>query len=154
MSQPPYPLHESVAHLLDPEYVDFYKKHTINMQQVHLQDVATSRISGLPIGAGPAQPVGSSTKYSIERQESRGPPVLVRVSTPEGKAPENGWPVVVYYHGGGWVLGDVNTENVVCSHICSRASCVVVSVHYRFVIACYLCFVTPVDLLYGLAPQD
>ena len=133
MSQPPYPLHESVAPLLDPEYAAFYNKHTINQQQVHLQSVAESRLHGLPIGAGPIQPVGSTTDHAVERKQSDGPPVIVRVFTPEGHMPEKGWPVAIWYHGGGWVLGDRNTENVVCSHICSRAHCVVASVDYRFV---------------------
>ena len=134
MSQPPYPLHESVAPLLDPEYVNFYNKNTINMQQVHLQSVAASRLSGLPIGAGPMQPVKATHDYHIERLDSKGPPVMVRVFTPNGVMPENGWPVSIYYHGGGWVLGDVKTENVVCSNICARVPCVVVTVDYRLVL--------------------
>lgn len=133
MSQPPYPLHDSVASRLAPEYVDFYNKHTINQQQVHLQSVEESRKNGLPLGRGPMQKVGSTQDYAVQRQESEGPPVMVRVFTPEGKAPENGWPLAIWYHGGGWVLGDIDTENVVCTHICSRASCVVVTVHYRSV---------------------
>lgn len=129
--QPPYPLHDSVAHLLDPEYVALYNKHTQYLQQVQYLSVEEARTSGLPVGAGPAQKCGSINDYSIKRRETDGPDILVRAFTPEGTVPENGWPVAIWFHGGGWVLGDINTENVVCSHICSRANCVVVTVDYR-----------------------
>lgn len=133
MSQPLYPLHDSVKSLIASEYVEFYNRHAINAPQVHLQPVAASRKNGLPIGRGPMQAVGSTHDYAIQRQESEGPPVTVRVFVPDGAAPARGWPATVYFHGGGWVIGDIDTENVVCSHICSRVGCVVVSVDYRYV---------------------
>jgi acetyl esterase/lipase len=130
--QPPYPLHSSVADKIDPAYVEFYNANIIDKQQVHLQPVAASRTSGILIpGGGPKLPVGSTKDYSFPRKETPGPDVRVRVFTPEGEIPEGGWPLMVYYHGGGWVLGNIETENTVCSHLCARAECVVVSVDYR-----------------------
>jgi len=94
--------------------------------------VAASRTSGTLIpGAGPLQKVASTEDYLVKRKESEGPDVPVRCFTPEGEKPEGGWPVCVYYHGGGWVLGTIVTENVIASHLCSRGKCVVVSVDYR-----------------------
>ncbi|SIR06269.1 acetyl esterase [Haladaptatus litoreus] len=40
-------------------------------------------------------------------------------------------PVVVFYHGGGWVLGTLNSIYGVCRELAKRAECVVVSVDYR-----------------------
>ncbi len=40
-------------------------------------------------------------------------------------------PVLVYFHGGGWVLGDLAAVDVPCRHLAGRAGCVVVSVQYR-----------------------
>jgi cation diffusion facilitator CzcD-associated flavoprotein CzcO/acetyl esterase/lipase len=40
-------------------------------------------------------------------------------------------PAVVYFHGGGWVLGDLDSDDPFCRDICVRADCVVVSVNYR-----------------------
>lgn len=40
-------------------------------------------------------------------------------------------PVLVYYHGGGWVLGDLDTHDVVCRTLSTEARCAVVSVDYR-----------------------
>lgn len=136
--QPPYYLHPSIEHKLDPVYGDFYKKHIFDKQQVHLQPVEASRTSGILIpGGGPKLPVGKTEDFKIHRRESEGPDVLVRVFTPAGTRPENGWPVMVYYHGGGWVLGNIDTENTVCTNLCARANCVVITVDYRYVLSPY-----------------
>jgi acetyl esterase len=40
-------------------------------------------------------------------------------------------PVVVFYHGGGWTLGTLDSIGGVCRELAARAGCVVVSVDYR-----------------------
>ena len=40
-------------------------------------------------------------------------------------------PVVVFYHGGGWTLGTLDSVGGVCRELAARAGCVVVSVDYR-----------------------
>lgn len=54
--------------------------------------------------------------------------VPVRVYTPFGTAP---FPVLVYLHGGGWVIGDLDTHDGVCRALANAAGCLVVAVHYR-----------------------
>lgn len=54
--------------------------------------------------------------------------VPVRLYTPEGKGP---FPVLLYFHGGGWVLGDLESHDDVCRSLARRAGARVVSVHYR-----------------------
>lgn len=44
--RPPYPLHESIKDLLDPDYVKFYNKYLLEAPQVHYQPVAASRVGG------------------------------------------------------------------------------------------------------------
>jgi acetyl esterase/lipase len=39
--------------------------------------------------------------------------------------------VVVYFHGGGWVLGDLDSDDPLCRDLCARSGTVVVSVNYR-----------------------
>ncbi|KAF4223798.1 hypothetical protein CNMCM8980_010256 [Aspergillus fumigatiaffinis] len=132
ISQPPYPLHDSVKGMLDPEYVDFYNRYVINLQQVHLQPVAASRTSGVLIpGGGPLLEVGKTEDITIKRRATEGPDILLRSFIPPGEKPANGWPAMLYFHGGGWVLGNIDTENPVCTNLCVRGNCVVVTVDYR-----------------------
>lgn len=132
LTQPPYPLHESVKDLLDPEYVTFYNKYVIHSQQVHLQPVEASRTSGVLVpGAGPMLEVGRTQDRVVQRRATSGPPVPIRCFTPKGDQPPSGWPVMLYFHGGGWVLGNIDTENVVCSNLCTRGDCLVITVDFR-----------------------
>jgi acetyl esterase len=54
--------------------------------------------------------------------------VLIRVYTPAGPGP---FPAVVYFHGGGFVVGSLDGGDATCRTLCHGASCVVVSVEYR-----------------------
>ena len=54
--------------------------------------------------------------------------VPLRVYWPGNTGPTG---VLVYFHGGGWVIGDLDTHDNVCRHLCSGADVVVVSVDYR-----------------------
>jgi acetyl esterase len=40
-------------------------------------------------------------------------------------------PVVVYFHGGGWTIGDLDTHDTLCRELCNQTRCAVVSVDYR-----------------------
>jgi acetyl esterase/lipase len=40
-------------------------------------------------------------------------------------------PVVIYMHGGGWVMGDCDTHDALCRRLANRSSCCLVSVDYR-----------------------
>ena len=40
-------------------------------------------------------------------------------------------PVLVYYHGGGWVIGDLDTHDTLCRDLAEAGACVVVAVDYR-----------------------
>jgi acetyl esterase len=57
-----------------------------------------------------------------------GGPLGLRVYTPPGAGP---FPLLVFFHGGGFVLCDLDTHDPVCRNLCAGAGCVVVSVDYR-----------------------
>ncbi len=58
-------------------------------------------------------------------------PVPVRAYRPKGAGKDEILPALVYYHGGGWVIGDLDTHDVVCRTLANGARCAVFSVEYR-----------------------
>jgi acetyl esterase len=58
-------------------------------------------------------------------------PIPVRVYRPLGSKPKARLPALVYFHGGGWTIGDLDTHDVVCRGLANRSDCAVVSVDYR-----------------------
>jgi acetyl esterase len=66
----------------------------------------------------------------IENRKIQGPAgdIPIRIYHPE-EAGEHG--ILVNFHGGGWVIGDLDTADSVCRELCTQASCIVVSVDYR-----------------------
>jgi acetyl esterase/lipase len=134
---PPHTLDSSVVSRLDPEYLDFFQKNVAYQTKLlytYLYPVDVLRKAGnvMP-GQSPLANLKSydeqvPRKYTKEHGDS---PVSVRIFVPNGKAPEGGWPCTVWFHGGGWVLGNITTENSYCSHMADLAKCVVVSVDYR-----------------------
>lgn len=57
--------------------------------------------------------------------------IPVRLYRPLGSTPGAALPVLVYFHGGGWVIGDLDTHDVLCRSLANGAGCAVVSVDYR-----------------------
>ncbi len=58
-------------------------------------------------------------------------PIPLRLYRPLGPAAGAPLPALVYYHGGGWVIGDLDTHDVVCRQLAEQSGVVVVSVDYR-----------------------
>ena len=54
--------------------------------------------------------------------------IPLRVYTPDGQPP---FPMLVYFHGGGWVIGSIETHDSICRALTNAAGCVTVSVDYR-----------------------
>ncbi len=52
----------------------------------------------------------------------------VRIHWPAGAGP---FPALVFFHGGGWVLGDLDSHDVTCRSLTNQVACVTVSVDYR-----------------------
>ena len=75
---------------------------------------------------GEVDPVGSVLDLSLP-----GPGGLlpVRVYTPEGEGRD--LPLFVYFHGGGWVIGDLDTHDGLCRALSARSGCIVAAVDYR-----------------------
>jgi len=74
-----------------------------------------------------------STVAEVRELSAPGPAgaIPLRLYRPFGSQPGDVLPVLVYYHGGGWVIGDLDTHDVLCRELCNGAGCAVVAVDYR-----------------------
>jgi acetyl esterase len=57
--------------------------------------------------------------------------IPLRLYRPVDVAATTPLPVLVYFHGGGWVIGDLDTHDVLCRQLTAEAGVSVVSVDYR-----------------------
>ena len=57
--------------------------------------------------------------------------IPLRLYRPLGATDGAALPVLVYYHGGGWVIGDLDTHDSLCRELANAAGCAVVAVDYR-----------------------
>ena len=73
---------------------------------------------------------GEPEPIAVEDRRVDGPAsrIPVRIYTPDGDGPR---PLVVYFHGGGWVIGDLEIVDRPLRTIANRSGAVVVSVDYR-----------------------
>ena len=95
----------------------FPAAHTVSPQQ------ARANAQARPRAAGPE--VARVENRTIPGPDSQLP---VRIYTPPGNGP---FPALVWFHGGGWVVGDLESADATARHLTLGAGCVVVSVDYR-----------------------
>jgi acetyl esterase len=69
----------------------------------------------------------------VQDLQAKGPagPIPLRMYRPIGADRSTVLPVLVYYHGGGWVIGDLDTHDTLCRELSNMAGCAVVAVDYR-----------------------
>ncbi len=95
-------------------------------QQLSAQDAAKiiARATGL---AEAPTPVGKVTDgLTVEGRD--GNQIPIRIYTPAGTGP---FPVITYYHGGGFVIATIDTYDESARALCRDANAIVVSVEYR-----------------------
>jgi acetyl esterase len=92
---------------------------TLSPSEARKQTELMRPLAGDPIAVGSVRDI----TIPVDGAEIGG-----RVYTPEGEGPH---PVVVFFHGGGWVICNLDTHDNVARAICRDADAVVVSVDYR-----------------------
>ncbi|MGN7191633.1 alpha/beta hydrolase [Curtobacterium sp. MCBA15_004] len=78
--------------------------------------------------AGPVVAVGMVEDRTLPTAHGDVP---VRLYVPDAVEARGPLPVTVFLHGGGWVLGDLDSQDHIARVVCARARCLVVSVDYR-----------------------
>ena len=114
------PLHPQVEALLaEMAAQGFEPPETLSVEQNR------ELIRGMTELAGPPEEVARVEDTVVP---APGGDMPVRVYVPAGKGPV---PVLVWYHGGGWVIGDLDTADATCRALANRAGVLVASVGYR-----------------------
>ncbi|WP_179947987.1 alpha/beta hydrolase [Azoarcus olearius] len=73
--------------------------------------------------------VASVTEVPMARAD--GSALLARYYRPLQAGPHEALPLLLYFHGGGWCVGDVESYDVLCRELANAAGCAVLSVDYR-----------------------
>jgi acetyl esterase len=77
------------------------------------------------------QPMGSMRRVLDLYPQGPGGPVPMRVLVPITAATDEALPIMLYFHGGGWVLGSHETVEPQCRYIANASKAIVISVEYR-----------------------
>ena len=85
---------------------------------------AANRVAA-KIAAGPPLPIDSVTDLEVDGAVST---LRARHYAPEHPS---GRPLLVFFHGGGWVVGDLDTHDQVCRLLCRYSDVQVLSIDYR-----------------------
>jgi acetyl esterase len=80
-----------------------------------------------PASTPPAPQIGAVRDLLAEGVQA----IPLRVYRPAGVADSRRLPVLVYFHGGGWVIGDLETHDVLCRQLTAEAGVSVIAVDYR-----------------------
>jgi acetyl esterase len=99
----------------------------LNLKPVEESTPAEARESmrSRTAGLGPFEDVAAVADHKVP---VAGGEITVRVYSPAGGGPR---PALVFFHGGGWVIGDLYTHDGICRSLANAAGCVVASVDYR-----------------------
>jgi acetyl esterase len=91
------------------------------------QEARRAYEEGFPVLQGEHEPVASLTERTIT---GPGGPLRLRIYRGRG-ATATGAPALLYLHGGGWVIGNLDSHDEICRWLANMAACVVVSPGYR-----------------------
>jgi len=95
------------------------------LQQRSVAQARAFHVQDAPALNGPAAPVASVQDRMVPGPAGELP---VRIYAPEGEPP---FPIVVWFHGGGWVVGTLDSYDPLCRALAAAVPAVVVSVDYR-----------------------
>lgn len=132
----PLQLDPEMKRKLDPEYISFFNEvlcERPDILETHKYPIAVTKKGGNVI-PGQSAPMKMAKIYDIEiprKYTSSETCIPTRVFVPEGEMPLEGWPCTIWYHGGGFCLGNIGTENSYCTHLAALARCTVITVDYR-----------------------
>jgi acetyl esterase len=112
---------------------EFLRAFAENGEPIHTLSTEEARQAYQNVFVGDVSPEeAGNTVGNVENREILGPDdnrIPIRIYTPEER--EEPSPVMVYFHGGGWVLGGLDTHDSVARSLTNSSAAMMVSVDYR-----------------------
>ncbi|MFQ5609512.1 MAG: alpha/beta hydrolase, partial [Woeseiaceae bacterium] len=116
---------------LDPQLVDFLQRvQESAMPALETMSPPAAReayVEGVRLVSAEAPRIARTTTASID---TPGGPLAATLYYPEQRS-QNSPPLVLYFHGGGWSFGSIESHDNACRTLCANATCIVASVDYR-----------------------
>ena len=122
------PLNHETATALDPQakaVIDLViKSGRPPYHQLSPKDARQMFRDTRPASTPPAPEIG-------EVKDLRAEQIPFRLYRPKGVPASTALPALIFFHGGGWVIGDLETHDVLCRQLTAGAGISVVNVDYR-----------------------
>ncbi len=111
---------------IDPQ-IQVLLDRAASLPATHTLPVAEARrqMEARTAALAPPATVGAVAERRIDGPAG---PIRLRIYTPASAGP---WPLLVFFHGSGFVLCSLDTHDGMCRNLCAGSDCIVVSVDYR-----------------------
>lgn len=126
------PLHASLRTTLDPQYVSFHDAYVQYVQpdNTKVWDGTARTHPSLPYCGSPLVKVGRTVDVRVEdrfnirvfvpQDDGGGGEAATQVEKGGGGGDDGPWPLFVWFHGGGWAVGNIDSDNDFCTRVCQR----------------------------------
>jgi acetyl esterase len=104
------------------------REHARPLYELSLADARAADLAAIRQGGGAAEPVFEVTEVAIQSPGGGGSVLRLRVYRPSGTRP---LPALLYFFGGGWVLGTIDTADGVSRRLANSSGALVAVVGYR-----------------------
>ena len=119
----------------DPEVYEFYKAalegpgFAADLSTVNINELRENELTG---HAAHLDPYDVLEKHDIEAERDGADPMRLRVYVPEAvRDAEGNLPVILYFHGGGFIMGSIEDHDPLCGKIADECRAVVIAADYR-----------------------
>ena len=119
----------------DPEVYEFYKAalegpgFAADLSTVNINELRENELTG---HAAHLDPYDVLEKHDIEAERDGADPMRLRVYVPEAvRDAEGNLPMILYFHGGGFIMGSIEDHDPLCGKIADECRAVVIAADYR-----------------------
>lgn len=101
---------------------------SLPFEAMSLDDARRAHASRRDTHQLPPDPVSERRNFSVAGPTG---PIFLRLYRPAGVSPDAVLPCLFFMHGGGWMLGSLDSHDALCCRLANQASCCVVAIDYR-----------------------